>query len=113
MKWRIAILSVLSGLVSLPAIAHEGHEHGSHHLMGTVTAVDASHLELKTTEGKTLSVALTPETEFVKAKATAQAKDVQVGTRVMIDTVEGREAATAKKVTIGTAKAEPQPTPKG
>ncbi len=76
----------LVGVLLVPGVvlAHGGH----HHVMGTVTAVDATHVEVKTTEGKSKSVPIHSDTKFFKgSKGTmaGAASDLKVGTRVMID----------------------------
>ncbi len=76
------LVSVL--LVPGVLLAHGGH----HHVMGTVTAVDATHVEVKTTGGKPMSVSIHPDTKFFKGskgKMAGAASDLKVGTRVMID----------------------------
>jgi len=95
MKTRLLLLAALSLLVSALALPHEGHQH---HLMGTVTAVDAAHLELTTTDGKAASVAITRDTKVFKGKTQAKVADIKKGARVMIQT----DGATAnpKAVTI-------------
>lgn len=76
----------LAGAVLVPGIllAHEGH----HHVMGTVTAVDATHVEVKTTDGKSSSIPLSAQTKYYKdskGKVTGAASDLKVGSRVVID----------------------------
>jgi hypothetical protein len=90
----LMVVAFAPGLV----LAHEGHDH----VMGKVTAVDATHLELTTKDGKTVSVALTPDTRIMKAGAAVAAADLKVGARVVIDTETNGEALQAKQITIGT-----------
>lgn len=67
------------------AVAHEGH---AHKVMGTVVAIDAHHVEVKTTDGAKASYPLTHETKCLKGKAQADLADVKVGTRVVLSIVE-------------------------
>jgi hypothetical protein len=106
MRIRTAILTLvatmsLAGLVR----AHGGHDH----VRGTVTAVDATRIEVKTGYGKTISVALKPDTKYFKEKAAATAADVKVGIRVVIDADKEGENLTAKEVKIGVAAPAPEP----
>jgi len=80
---RIVLVVLL--IVAAPATVwgHEGHRH---HLMGTVDAVDASHLDLTTTEGKPASVAITPDTKVFRGKTPTKIDDIKKGARVMIET---------------------------
>jgi len=102
MRIRLAVLTfvVAAGMGGL-AFAHGGHKH----VMGTTTAVDATHAEVKTVDGKTVSVALTPETKYFKDKAAATAADLAVGLRVVIDAETKDGALEAAEVKIGVAAA--------
>jgi len=101
----LAIIAV--GLTSvLSASAHEGEDHGAKvHVMGTVTAVDGDHIQIKTIDGAAVSVTVTQTTRFVGAgEVPAEAKAVQAGSRVMVDTVASENGEmTAAKVMIGSA----------
>ena len=59
---KLLILTVSVLLVASSALAH-GHEH---HVMGTVSSVAASSITVATTDGKSIEVALTPQTTFTK-----------------------------------------------
>ncbi|MDQ6891205.1 MAG: hypothetical protein M3167_00800 [Acidobacteriota bacterium] len=79
-------------LVAGTVLAHEGH----HHVMGTVTAVDATHVEVKTRDGKSSSVPLSPATKYykgTKGKTPGAASALKVGTRVMIDLAKDGSAS--------------------
>jgi len=65
--------------------AHEGH---AHKVFGTVAAVDASHVEVETKDGKKQSYPLTPQTKYLKGEAPAALADVKLGTRVVLSIVE-------------------------
>jgi len=97
-------LSLATALV-IPGrlLAHEGHK-----VVGTVTVVDASHLEVKDKAGKTVSIALTADTKYRKQGATATAPsqaaaaaDVKVGQRVVVSVKEEGEKMTATEVMLG------------
>ncbi len=79
-----SLLFAAAVLVPGVLLAHEGH----HHVMGTVTAVDATHVEIKTKDGKSSSVPLSSSTKYYKGgkgKTAGAASGMTVGTRVMID----------------------------
>lgn len=82
-----------------PVLAHGGHDH----VLGTVTAADASHVEVKTRDGKTISVLLDKDTKFVNGKKTASQADLKPGTRIMIDAAGAGDKLTAKEVHLGIA----------
>lgn len=99
MQNRIAKLSLLLTLAA-PALAFA---HGGHmHLMGTVSAVDASHIEVRERNGKEVSVQLDSGTKFVLGRsAPASASDVAVGKRVVIHTAGEANKPRAAEVQIG------------
>ena len=77
------------------------------HIMGTITAVDGSHVTVKTQDGKTEMVMLQKTTKFMNGSKAATAADLKVGTRVVIDAKmdEKMKMYTAEEVKIGAATA--------
>jgi hypothetical protein len=100
----LALLAVMS--LSGPLLAHGGFTH----VMGTVTAMDATHVEVKTKAGKTVSVKLTEGTKFTKDGAAAAAKDMLVGQRVSVEAKGHEDALEASEVKLG-VMANPAPAP--
>lgn len=86
----------LAALVSggIPLFAHEGHAHKH---MGKVVAVDAQRIEVETKDGTKVAAPLTPETKYLRGKATAAFADVKVGDRVVISVVEEKVGDKAVK----------------
>lgn len=77
----VAILVAWFSIVSVtPSWAHGGNEH----VMGTVTAIDGAHLEVKTPQGTTVSIKLTDKTEYASKNIPPSSKP-HVGDRVVID----------------------------
>ncbi|MGH9315791.1 MAG: DUF5666 domain-containing protein [Thermoanaerobaculia bacterium] len=76
------------------------HGTGSH-VMGTVTAVDSAHIEVKTQDGQPVSVPINSSTKYFKGKAGAAATDVTVGARVVVH--RGKDGV-ATEVRLGPAK---------
>jgi hypothetical protein len=96
-------MAVIALVASILTYAHEGHQH----LKGTVTKLDGMRMELKSTDGKIVTVSLTKETKYLRDKTLVTASDVQVGSRVVLD-LDHREGETvALEVRIGGA---PKPT---
>lgn len=93
--WMIAMLA-LAGR----ALAHEGHEHK---MMGTVTAVDATHLDMESKDGGKLSVLLNKETKCFKGDAPAAVSDIKVGDRVVVSAVEQGKEMLAREVRMAAA----------
>ncbi len=91
--------------------------HGTgQHVLGTVTAIDATHIEVKTPKGGTVSVNLTKQTRF---KEKGNPKGIQppaVGDRVVIEALrdeKDKKVLTATEVHYSaagsTAKQAPAP----
>jgi hypothetical protein len=101
----------LAAALAIPGrlLAHEGHK-----VVGTVTVVDASHLEVKDKDGTTVSITLTAETKYRKPGATAKAPaqaaaaaDVKVGQRVAVSVTNEGQKMTASEVLLGVVESEP------
>ena len=77
------------------------------HIIGTVTAVDNSHVSVKTQDGKTEMVMLQRTTKFMNGSKSATVADLKAGTRVVIDAKmdEKMKMFTAQEVKIGVATA--------
>jgi hypothetical protein len=92
-----ALLAVLAfaGVVR----AHEGH---AHKVMGTVTARHDNQVELKTPEGKTVTVVLNAKTTFARGKQKVNGDAVSIGERVVVE-ILGEKDLTAKAVTLAAA----------
>jgi hypothetical protein len=73
----LAMLAVLAAPAALLA-------HGKGHVMGTVTSVDATHIDVKTKDGKTVKVKLTDKTKYMKGDADATSGDVKPGMKVSV-----------------------------
>jgi len=91
----ILALSLLSGL----ALAHEGERH----IMGKITAVSDNSITVETAgkEPKTVTVAITAQTKFVKSGAAASVKDLKVADRVVIYAKENGKKMEATLVSFG------------
>jgi hypothetical protein len=105
---RFAIIAfsaaVIPLLVAPPVAAHDGHIHT---VMGTVTAVDQKHVEIKTPSGEVLSIALNDKTTFVRAKKKIDPAELKVGKRVVIGIGNGEDPLIAGEIQIGAAPAAP------
>ncbi|HLG54262.1 MAG TPA: DUF5666 domain-containing protein [Vicinamibacterales bacterium] len=93
--WIVGV--ALMAALAIPAVsrAHEGH---AHKVMGTVSTLSEKQFEVKTTDGKTVTIALDAKTVYRHGKAKADAKMLKVGERVVV------EAEQAQGATVMTAK---------
>ena len=95
----IALSAFLALAMAGMLLAHEGH---AHKVMGTVTVADAKHIEVKTSEGKTVAILIGSDTKYLKGTGAGSAADLKVGARVVVDAVEGEnEQLSAKAVRLG------------
>jgi len=84
---QIVILLAAAVLVSVSLDAHEGH---SHHLMGTVTALEEGTITVKATDGTIVLLSLTANTVYRQGQAARSRADLAVGDRVVIElTIDG------------------------
>ena len=96
------VLTMTFILLASIALAHEGHKH----VMGTVAAVSADQLQVKTKDGKSVTVSLTQTTRYMKGKEKATLADVHVGDRVVVDLDKG---GAAEEVRLPSGKATAAP----
>jgi hypothetical protein len=95
--------------MSVAALAHGGEEH----VIGTVAKVARDSITVKTTAGKMVTVAVAPETKFIKAKAPSTLADLNIGDRVVIHAKEPTEGKlVADTVEFATPKAAALPAAK-
>jgi len=93
----LAVLIVCFSILS----ASSGWAHEGIHVMGIVTAIDATHLDVKTPQGGTVSVTLTDKTAFA-SKNTPPAPRPKVGDRVVIDVVKDGNGLKALEMEFST-----------
>ena len=92
---RIALVSLLGIMV----FAAAGLAHGDKtHVMGTVAELDAAHLTVQTTDGKTVSIRLAKKTEFRRGAARVSASDLKVGDRVVVEAVAAQDGMMASEI---------------
>lgn len=100
------VIAALAGALVVPAMAraHGGHVHK---VIGTVSAVTPTQIEVKTTDGKTAAVSVTPKTVYQHDKAKVEFSALKVGNRVVIEgtQADGAKTVTAQTVRIGTVSA--------
>jgi hypothetical protein len=83
-----------------PVWAHEGHTHKA---MGTVAVVDASRIDVKSSDGKVDSIAITPATKFKKGSKAATSADVMANEKVVVKYTESKGEKTASEIEVGSS----------
>ena len=102
MTRRIALLAAAALILGAAATwAHDGHVHT---VMGTVTALDAKTVKVKTPSGEILSIAITDKTSVLRAKRKVPMAEVQVGRRVVVDIGNGEDPLIAREIQVGVAQ---------
>ena len=83
---RLRLLVTLTCLfISTPSFA-QGTDH---HVLGTVMAIDAIHVEVKTPKGRTVDVQVNKQTRFKEKSNPKGANMPVVGDRVVIKATKG------------------------
>ena len=96
---RIALVAAVTLVLAAPAVgAHDGHDHI---IMGTVTALDAKHLKVKTPSGEVLSIAMIDKTMTTRDKKKIAFEEVQVGHRVAVNIGNGEDPLIAVEIQVG------------
>jgi hypothetical protein len=87
--------------------------HGTgQHVLGTVVAIDAKHLEIKTQKGTTVEVQINKQTRFKEKDKPKSTNLPEVGDRVVVEAVKDEKTLTATEVHFSSMKkAATPPTP--
>ena len=93
----IALVSIL--WLASPAVAHGNMKH----VLGTVSAVDAAHVVVKTKDGRSESILRDSGTKYFRGDATAKPEDLAIGDRVVIHATLG-DPPTAKTIKFAPPK---------
>lgn len=101
----VALVTALA--ISRYVLAHEGHVHK---VLGTVTTLHESHLEVKATNGKTSIITLNEKTKILRGKAKAKIEELKTGERVAVTATEtkgkdGKAILVATEIRLGSAAA--------
>ena len=101
MSKRFFLGVALAAALVIPAYAraHEGH---AHKVMGTITMRHENHLEVRTKDGKTVTITLNDKTSILRGKEKANLDALQPGERVVVDVGNGKAPMTAREVKLGT-----------
>ena len=99
------ILVCLFSFMAATAFAHGTGQH----VLGTVTAIDATHVEVKTPKGKTVEVQLNKQTRF-KEKGNLKGTNLPaVGDRVVIEATKENKVLRAIEINFSSATRVPAP----
>lgn len=96
-KWMIAVAMVTAVLLPAAARAHKGHVHKA---LGTVARTQGSQVDVKTTDGKILTVKLDATTTVTRGKTRLDAGALKVGERVSVDYMQEKDINLAKAIKL-------------
>ena len=65
------------------------------HVLGVVTAIDATHVEVKTAKGQVVSVLLNKQVQFKSKQNPKSVAHPEVGDRVIIEATKDKQKVTA------------------
>lgn len=99
MKWFGICALVASLLAPGLVAAHEGH---AHKVLGTITAIAGDRVEMKTPEGKMVTVTVNAKTTYARGKQKVDATALKVGERIVAE-VASEKAMIATSVTMAAA----------
>jgi len=107
---RYMILALVFLFASAVAFAHGTGQH----VLGTVTAIDESHMEIRTPKGGAVSVQLNKQTRFKSKRKPKSTEPPSVGDRVVIEVAKDdkdNKVLIAIEVHYAAASRVPQPAP--
>lgn len=97
--------NLLSLTASILLLAGVAFAHGNEqHVMGIVSKVTDSAITVTTSKGKSIDVALTPQTTFTKEGKSITAKEIKQGDRVVVHAKKEGDKLEAESVQIGVGK---------
>lgn len=105
--WYRLVLAALCMTMASTAFAHGTGQH----VLGTVVAIDAKHLEVKTQKGATVEVQITKQTRFKEKDRPKSTNLPEVGDRVVIEAIKEDKGLTATEVHFSSMKKPASPAP--
>jgi hypothetical protein len=100
-NWIVIVVLLASLGVATAALAHEGHMHKA---LGTVVSVQGEKVEIKTTDGKPLTLVLDKTTAITRGKDKIEITALKAGDRVSVEYMEANKILTAHSVKLGTTQ---------
>ncbi|HSD11531.1 MAG TPA: hypothetical protein VLF14_11120 [Candidatus Binatia bacterium] len=107
------LLLAFLGLACLVCVSSASAHGTQRHVLGTVSELDATHLVVKTNDGKSQSILRNTKTKYVHGKSAATADDLKVGDRVVVHASASGDPPTATTIRFSTPKNPGAPTTSG
>ena len=87
-KWMLAALVAVALVLPAAAWAHEGH---AHKILGTITAINENRVEMKTPEGKMVTVTVNAKTTYARGKQKVDVTALKVGGRIVAEVASEKD----------------------
>jgi hypothetical protein len=100
-NWIVAVVMTAALVIPATGRAHEGHLHKA---LGTIASVQGEHVEIKTNDGKAITVMLDKKTKVTRGKEKLDATALKVGERVSVEYMESNKMLMAQALKLGTAQ---------
>lgn len=100
--WGAAMVLAATLVFPAAALAHGGHLHKA---LGTIARTDGVHVDIKTTDGKTLTLTLDKKTTVTRGKDKVDAAALKAGERISVDYMEENKLMMARAIKLSTAAA--------
>jgi hypothetical protein len=103
--WLRLILTLTCLLISTPSFAHGTDQH----VLGTIMAISATHVEVKTPKGQSVDVRVNKKTRFKDESNPKGANMPAVGDRVIIKATKDDKVLLATEIHFSAGKRVPVP----
>ena len=103
--WLRLIVTLTCLFISTPRFAHGTDQH----VLGTIMAINATHVEIKTSKGQSVDVRVNKKTQYKDANNPKGTNVPEVGDRVIIKATKDNKVLLATEIHFSAAKRLPVP----
>jgi Domain of unknown function (DUF5666) len=103
--WLCLIVTLMCLFFSTPSFAHGTDQH----VLGTITTINATHVEVKTPKGQSVDVRVNKKTRYKDERNPKSTNVPQVGDRVIIKATKDDKVLLATEIHFSAAKRVPIP----
>jgi hypothetical protein len=103
--WLRLIVTLTCLFISAPSFAHGTDQH----VLGTIMAINATHIEIKTPKGQSVDVRVNKKTRYKDESNSKGANVPEVGDRVIIKAIKDDKVLLATEIHFSAAKRVPVP----
>ena len=105
--WLRLIMTLTCLFISTPSFAHGTDQH----VLGTIMAINGTHVEVKTPKGQSVDVRVNNKTRYKDERNPKGANVPEVGDRVIIKATKDDKVLVATEIHFSAAKYVPVPMP--